>query len=153
MSNNSATVIIPDEIRDKETCVCINVNMAEVMLAYQEAIQKSFNAGLAYGKEVRRDMLQASPGNQDAVSDNENLFHRGKYIGIADLYSYGAYNSANAFEKARKFYHDQSTEIEHFSTMEEALQWAYNTCCNKNPGKNIPFTKKTNWRIQPNKIS
>ena len=67
-------------------------------------------------------------------------------IGVADKFSYGAYNNPEAFEKALPFYHKPTLETACFANFNDALAWAHQACCNKNLGKTIPLNPRMNWR-------
>ncbi len=144
-NDNEKKVITPEETETVEATIV--VNMADVMQQYQLAIQNTLNYGIFLGREMAKSESVQKEKHAPQVHTDKPAIQASGVIGIADKFSYGAYTNPEAFEKARVFYHPPTTEVSHFNSFDEALDWAYRICSAKNPGKEIPFSYKRNWRI------
>ena len=142
--NNDNNVIMPEEVNNAEVKVVIN--MADVMQQYQSALKSFTEYGISLGQKIAISGNTQAANNVQQIKAGTSVTQTQDVIGIADKFSYGAYNNQEAFEKALTFYHGPTLETAYFANSGDALAWAHQACCNKNPGKTIPLNPKMNWR-------
>lgn len=142
-NDNNNNVIVPEEVNNAD--VKIVINMADILQQYQNGMQNSIEYGISLGQELKRKgYLQG--GNSVPLIDAGASASLPSFLAIVDKFSYGVYSNPESFDKGKTFYHEPTTEVSQFNTFGDALDWAYNTCCSKNPGKNVPYSTKKNWR-------
>ena len=143
-SNGNDNVIMPEEVKTVEATIV--VNMADVMQQYQMGLKNSMEYGINLGREMARSGYTLPANQVPQIKAGTSATTTQDVIGVADKFSYGAYNKSEAFEKALPFYHKPTLETACFANFGDALAWAHQACCNKNPGKTIPLNPKMNWR-------
>ena len=143
-SNGNDNVIMPEEVNNAEVKVVIN--MADVMQQYQMGLKNSMEYGINLGREMARSGYTQTANHVPQIKAGTSATTMQDVIGVADKFSYGAYNNPDAYEKAISFYHKPTLETACFANFGDALAWAHKACCDKNPGKNIPLNPKMNWR-------
>lgn len=148
-TNNGVNVILPEEEVNK-TDVQVVINMADIMQQYQNGLKNSIEYGISIGQELARSGNKQIGNCVPQIESGASAMQSPSFIAIADKFSYGAYSNPDSFEKAKTFYHSPTSVVSNFDSFNEALEWAYNECCNMNPGKNIPFNNKRNWRTRIN---
>ncbi len=143
-NGNENNVIMPEEIKTVEAKII--VNMADVMQQYQLGLRNSMEYGINLGREMAKSECMQPANHVPQIKAGTSATKEQDVIGVADKFSYGAYNKPEDFEKALPFYHKPTLETAYFANFGDALAWAHQTCCNKNPGKTIPLNPKMNWR-------
>ena len=143
-NGNENNVIMPEEIKTVEAKIV--VNMADVMRQYQLGLKNSMEYGISLGREMAKSGCSQATNHVPQIKAGTSAKQTQDVIGIADKFSYGAYTNPELFEKALPFYHNPTSEVAHFANFGEAIAWAHQACCNKNPGKTIPLDSKMNWR-------
>lgn len=143
-NNGNDNVIMPEEVKTVEATIV--VNMADVMREYQLGLKNSMEFGINLGREMARAGYTQAANHVPQIKAGTSATTMQDVIGVADKFSYGAYNNPDAYEKAISFYHKPTLETACFANFGDALAWAHKACCDKNPGKTIPLNPKMNWR-------
>ena len=149
-NDNEVNVIMPEEVNKADVKVVIN--MADIMQQYQQGLKSSMEYGISLGHEMARSGYTQAGNDVPQVWAGASTTQMPSFTAIADKFSYGAYSTTESFEKGKKYYHAPTSEVSHFNSFTDALEWAYKTCCSMNPGKNIAFINKRNWRNMIDKI-
>ena len=141
---NEVNVIMPEEVNNAD--VKLVINMSEIMQQYQKGLKSSMEYGISLGQEMARSGDSQTANFVPKIQADTSASGMPQLIAIADKFSYGVYTNAESFKKGQVFYHAATTEVSYVRSFNEALQWAYDKCSSKNPGKNIPLYYKKNWR-------
>lgn len=109
-------IVEMDRATGPATPAHIFLDVAEVMRAYSEGMQRAFQMG--WEARLHDEWLACPPSETEMVAEDHG------YWGIYDDASYGVYQNRKKLEASERFWHKDTLRWRTFPSYDEALEYA-----------------------------